>query len=60
MYRITVETKEITRIDSGIRFANGIVFGPGGSKKLFVTKTEFGTMEVFDVGTDGYPLYDGS
>jgi gluconolactonase len=33
------------------------VFGPAGTKKLYVTEDERGTMEVFDVGTDGLPLY---
>ncbi|UCB46559.1 MAG: SMP-30/gluconolactonase/LRE family protein [Spirochaetota bacterium] len=34
-------------------------FGPEGSKKLYVTEVEFGRMEVFDVGVDGFPLYKG-
>ncbi len=34
-------------------------FGPAGSKKLYVTEDEFGTMEMFDVDTDGFPLYTG-
>jgi gluconolactonase len=34
-------------------------FGPAGSRKLYVTETEFGTLEVFDVDTDGFPLYTG-
>jgi gluconolactonase len=28
IYRIDVETRQVKRLDSGIRFANGIVFGP--------------------------------
>jgi gluconolactonase len=34
-------------------------FGPKGSKKLYVTEVEYGRMEVFDVGVDGFPLYKG-
>ena len=34
-------------------------FGPDGSKKLYVTEVERGTMEVFDVSVDGFPLYTG-
>jgi gluconolactonase len=34
-------------------------FGPAGSKKLYVTEVEFGTLEVHDVDTDGFPLYTG-
>jgi gluconolactonase len=32
-------------------------FGLPGEKKLYVTEVEFGTMEVFDLDTDGLPLY---
>lgn len=34
-------------------------FGPNGSRRLYVTEDERGTMEVFEVDTDGYPLYTG-
>jgi gluconolactonase len=34
-------------------------FGPAGSRKLYVTEVERGTMELLDVGTDGFPLYPG-
>ncbi len=39
------------------RLPTNCAFGPEGSKKLYITETEFGRMEVFDVGVDGFPLY---
>ena len=50
----------VKRIKTDGMLPTNCAFGPGGSNKLFVTETEHGTMEVFDVGTDGFPLYDGS
>jgi gluconolactonase len=34
-------------------------FGPPGSRKLYVTEDERGTLEVLDVDTDGFPLFRG-
>jgi len=34
-----------------------VAFGAPGSQKIYVTETEHGTLEVFDVATDGRPLY---
>jgi gluconolactonase len=42
VYRIDVDTKEITKIDSGIQFTNGIVFGPDSS--LYVNETITGMV----------------
>ena len=49
----------IERIKTAGGFPTNLVFGPPGSKKIYVTEDEFGTMEVFDVDTDGLPLYVG-
>lgn len=49
----------VERIKTEGRWPTNCVFGPPGSKKLYVTEDELGTMEVFDVGTDGLPLYTG-
>jgi gluconolactonase len=45
------------RIKTEGKMPTNCVFGPPGSHKLYVTEDEFGTIEVFDVGTDGLPLY---
>jgi gluconolactonase len=47
------------RIKTKGRMPTNCAFGPEGSKKLYVTEDEFGTMEMFDVNTDGMPLYTG-
>jgi gluconolactonase len=49
----------VRRIKTAGRLPTNVAFGPKGSKKIYVTEDEFGTMEVFDVGTDGLPLYTG-
>ena len=40
----------------GLRPTN-IAFGPPGENKVFVTEVQFGAIEVFDVETDGLPLF---
>ena len=40
----------------GVRPTN-VVFGPAGSRKLYVTEVEQGVLEVLDVPTDGLPLH---
>jgi gluconolactonase len=45
------------RLRTNGRKPTNCAFGPAGQKKLYVTDVEFGTMEVLDVGTDGFPLY---
>jgi gluconolactonase len=47
----------VDRIKTRGRCPTNIAFGPPGEKKIYVTEVEFGTMEVFDVGTEGLPLY---
>jgi gluconolactonase len=39
------------------RFPSNLAFGPPGSRRLYVTEGEFGTMEILDVDTDGAPLH---
>jgi hypothetical protein len=40
---------------AGLRPTN-VVFGPAGSRKIYVTEVEHGRLEVLDVPTDGLPL----
>jgi gluconolactonase len=49
----------IERIKTEGRKPTNLTFGPPGSKSIYVTEVEFGTMEVFEVGTNGLPLYAG-
>ena len=35
-----------------------VAFGLPGDKRIYVTENEFGALEVFDVGVDGFPLYN--
>ena len=59
---VTVLGKEgevIRRIKTEGRLPTNCAFGPAGLKKLYVTEDEFGTLEVHDVGTDGFQLYNG-
>ena len=45
------------RIKTAGVLPTNLAFGPPGSQQIYVTEDEFGTLEVFDVGTDGWPLY---
>lgn len=47
----------VERIKTEGNFPTNLAFGPPGSKKIYVTEDQKGTMEVFDVDTDGLPLY---
>ena len=49
----------VERLKTAGRMPTNLAFGPLGSKQIFVTEGEFGTMEVLDVGTDGLSLYTG-
>jgi len=53
------EGSVVHRIKTEGNFPTNLCFGPPGSKKIYVTEDEKGTMEVFDVDTDGLPLYTG-
>ena len=50
----------VQRIKTEGRLPTNCAFGPKGSNMLFVTEDEYGTMEVIEIGTDGFQLYDGS
>ena len=47
----------IKRIRTQGSLPTNCAFGLAGQKKLYVTEYEFGQFEVFDVGTDGLPLF---
>jgi len=49
----------VKRIKTAGNFPTNLCFGPPGSKKIYVTEDEKGTMEIFDVDTDGLALYTG-
>lgn len=49
----------VERIETEGRMPTNLVFGPAGSQKIYVTEDAQGTLEVFDVDTDGLPLYTG-
>lgn len=48
------------RIPTNGNFPTNLAFGPPGSGKIYVTEDALGTIEVFDVGVDGAPLFDGT
>jgi gluconolactonase len=45
------------RIRTAGRRPTNVAFGARGEKKIYVTECELGQLEVFEVGTDGLPLY---
>ena len=45
------------RIELAGLMPTNLAFGPPGSQRIYVTEDEHGTLEVCDVGTDGWPLY---
>ena len=47
----------VKRIPTQGKLPTNCAFGLQGQKKLYVTEYEFGQIEVFDVGTDGLPLF---
>ena len=49
----------VQRIATEGHLPTNVAFGPVGSNCLYVTEDEFGTIEVFEVGTDGLVLYPG-
>jgi gluconolactonase len=49
----------VQRIKTDGNFPTNLCFGPPGSKQMYVTEDQKGTMEIFDVDTDGLPLYTG-
>lgn len=51
VYRIDIGRGRIDKLDSGLRFANGIAFGPDGS--LYVTETLTGWVYRYTLSGDG-------
>jgi gluconolactonase len=49
--------KVVRRIKTDGSMPTNLVFGPKGEKTIYVTEVTTGTVQVFDVGTDGYPLH---
>jgi gluconolactonase len=45
------------RIKTEGSFPTNLVFGPDGERKIYVTEVESGSVQIFDVGTDGLPLH---
>ncbi len=46
------------RIKTDGAFPTNLAFGLPGDNRIYVTEDEIGTIEVFDVGVDGFKLYD--
>jgi len=47
------------RIETEGSAPTNLAFGPPGSETIYVTEDEKGTIEAFNVGTDGLALYGG-
>jgi gluconolactonase len=46
----------VKRIKTQGSMPTNLAFGPPGEKRIYVTEVETGSVQVFDVDTDGYPL----
>ena len=51
VYRIDIESGEILKIDSGIKFTNGIAIGPDGN--LYANEMVTGDIFRYELGVDG-------
>ena len=47
----------VKRIKTAGRHPTNLAFGLPGDQRIYVTEDELGSLEVFEVGTDGFPLY---
>jgi gluconolactonase len=45
------------RIPAGGLHPTNIAFGPNGSRAIYVTEVESGSVRILDAGVDGFPLY---
>ncbi len=45
------------RIKTAGKLPTNVCFGLPGSRRIYVTEYEFGTVETFEVPSDGYPLW---
>ena len=48
----------VRRIKTDGDHPSNLCFGRAGTQKIYVTEVSTGTVQVFDVGTDGFRLYD--
>lgn len=48
------------RIETAGRLPTNVAFCLPGHRRMYVTDYELGQMEIFDVGTDGIPLWTGN
>jgi len=51
VYRIDVGSGDVTKLDTGIKFTNGIAFGP--NRRLYANETVTGNIFVYDSLGDG-------
>ncbi len=49
----------VKRIATEGNFPTNLAFGPRGSKQIYVTEVQFGTLEVHAADSDGLPLFAG-
>jgi len=49
--------KVVRRIRTQGSMPTNLTFAAPGEQRIFVTEAETGTVQIFDVGTDGCPLY---
>lgn len=49
----------VSRIATASPMPTNVVFGPPGSRRIYVTEMARGEMEMFDVDTDGFPVHVG-
>ena len=49
--------KVARRIKTEGMHPTNLVFGPPGEQKIYVTEVDSGSVQIFDVGTDGLPLH---
>jgi gluconolactonase len=47
----------VFRIRTAGRLPTNVAFGAPGEKRIYVTEDQFGRLEMFDVDTDGLPLF---
>ncbi len=70
LYVAVFGQSDIAVLDAGGRIARriptespmptNVVFGPPGSRRIYVTEMARGEIETFEVATDGHPLFTGA
>jgi len=51
IYRIDLATRQVRQLDNGLRFTNGIAFGPDGN--LYISETRTGMIYRYSWGDEG-------